>query len=253
MAPSPATSPAKEAPSPSAALDPVLNRRLAIVGAGKLGLALARSALAAGYKVAIAGSGPPERISLQVDVLAKGAAAKTVDDVVAFSELVVLAVPTHRLRELPADLFDGKILVDATNYWPDVDGDIPEFANAPGGTSTAIQAHFPGAHVVKSLNQLSYHELDEYRRAHGAPDRIAIAAAGEDRLAVKAVMDLIDDLGFGPIDAGALENGRLLEPDGSPYTVICTAAQLTQRLSAHKSLPRINTMSLPPVSRLTAE
>ena len=231
MAPSPATSPAKEAASPSAAREPVLDRRLGIVGAGKLGLALARGALAAGYEVAIAGSGPPERISLQVDVLAPGAATKTVDGVVAFSDLVVLAVPTHRFRELPADLFDGKILIDAMNYWPDIDGDIPELANTPGGTSAAVQAHFPGARVVKSLNQLGHHELDEYRREHGGPDRIAVAAASEDRLAVRAVMHLIDDLGFDPVDAGALQNGRLLEPDGSPYAVTYTAAQLTQRLS----------------------
>jgi predicted dinucleotide-binding enzyme len=231
MAPSPATSQAEEAASPSAAPEPVLSRRLGIVGAGKLGLALARGALAAGYEVAIAGSGPPERISLQVDVLAPGAAAKTVDGVVAFSELVVLAVPTHRFRELPADLFDGKILIDAMNYWPDIDGDIPELANAPGGTSAAVQAHFPGARVVKSLNQLGHHELDDYPREHGGPDRIAVAAASEDRLAVRAVMHLIDDLGFDPVDAGALENGRLLEPDGSPYAVTYTAAQLKQRLS----------------------
>ena len=231
MAPSPATSQAEEAPSPSAAPEPVLSRRLGIVGAGKLGLALARGALAAGYEVAIAGSGPPERISLQVDVLAPGAATKTVDGVVAFSDLVVLAVPTHRFRELPADLFDGKILIDAMNYWPDIDGDIPELANAAGGTSAAVQAHFPGARVVKSLNQLGHHELDEYRREHGGPDRIAVAAASEDRLAVRAVMHLIDDLGFDPVDAGALQNGCVLEPDGSPYAVTYTAAQLTQRLS----------------------
>jgi hypothetical protein len=221
--------PPEQTDSPSA--EPVARRRLGIVGAGKLGLALARAGLAAGYEVAIAGSGPPERISLQVDVLAPGAAAKTVDEVVAFSELVVLAVPTHRFRELPARLFDGKILVDAMNHWPDTDGDDPELARAPGGSSAVVQARFPGARVVKSLNQLGYHELDDYRRRHGEPDRIAVAAAGEDRLAVRAVMHLIDDLGFDPVDAGALAKGRLLEPDGSPYAVTYTSAELALRLS----------------------
>jgi hypothetical protein len=34
----------------------------------------------------------------------------------------VLAVPTHRFRELPRDLFAGKILIDAMNYWEPIDG-----------------------------------------------------------------------------------------------------------------------------------
>src|SRR5207248_2799860 len=104
--------------------------------------------------VAIAGSCAAERISLQVDVLAPGAVAMTVDQVVAFSDLLVLAVPTHRFRALPAHLFDGKVLIDAMNYWPDTDGDDPELAGAPAGSSTVVQAHFSDARVVKTLNQL---------------------------------------------------------------------------------------------------
>ncbi|MCW2990416.1 MAG: oxidoreductase coenzyme F420-dependent [Solirubrobacterales bacterium] len=213
-------------------------RKLGIVGAGKLGTALARTALAAGYEVALAGSGPAQRIALQVDVLAPGAVATTVDQVVAFADAIVLAVPTRRFRESSADLFDGKILIDAMNYWPDTDGDDPELADAPDGTSTVVQTRFPGARVVKSLNQLGYHELDEYPREPGAPDRIAIAAAGDDRRAVAVVMELIDDLGFDPVDAGPLANGRLLEPDGSPYAVTYSAADLAALLAKSATTPR---------------
>lgn len=141
-------------------------------------------------------------------------------------------MPTHRFRELPGDLFDGKVLVDAMNYWPDTDGEDPELAGADGGSSVVVQAHFPGARVVKSLNQLGYHELDEYPRAAGAPDRIAVAAVGDDRLAVRTVMHLIDRLGFDPVDGGPLANGKQLEPDGSPYAQIYTADDLAARLTA---------------------
>ena len=206
--------------------------RVGIVGAGKLGMALARAALAAGYEVAVASSGSAERIALSADVLAPGAVASTVEDVVASADVIVLAVPAHRFRELPSDLFDGKILVDAMNYWPDTDGDDPELATADGGSSVIVQAHFPGARVVKSLNQLGYHEIDEYSRAPGAPDRIALAAVGDDRLAVRTVMHLIDRLGFDPIDGGPLANGKPLEPDGSPYAETFSADALAKRLSA---------------------
>jgi predicted dinucleotide-binding enzyme len=205
--------------------------RLGIIGAGKLGLALARAALAAGYEVALAGSGSADRIALQVDVLAPGASAMTTAEVVAFADTLVLAVPMHRFRELPADAFDGKVLIDAMNYWPDTDGADPALADAPDGTSPVVQAHFPRARVVKTLNQLGYHELDEYARARESSDRIAIAAAGDDRLAVRTVMQLIDRLGFDAIDAGALANGRLLEPDGSPFATTYTARELELRLA----------------------
>ena len=193
--------------------------RLGIVGAGKLGTTIARAAVAAGYDVGLSGSGPAEEIALTVEVLAPGARAMTTGDVVRHADVVVLAVPTHRFRELPGDLFAGKVLVDAMNYWPPVDGEDRELAAAADGTSAVVQAHFPSARVVKSLNQLGYHELDELGRPAGAPDRIAIGAAGEDRVAVRAVMRLVDRLGFDAVDAGPLGNGVALEPGGSPVQV----------------------------------
>jgi predicted dinucleotide-binding enzyme len=205
--------------------------RLGIVGAGKLGTTLARVAIEAGYDVAISGSGPTDDISLTVDVLAPGARAVTTEEVVHHADIIVLAVPTHRFRELPPDLFAGKVLIDAMNYWEPVDGVDEDLAGAPHGTSIVVRQHFPTARVVKSLNQLGYHELEETRRPNDAPDRIAIGAAGDDRLAVRAVMRLVDRLGFDPVDAGPLENGLALEPDGSPYAITYTAAQLSDLIA----------------------
>jgi predicted dinucleotide-binding enzyme len=217
--------------SAATSADVATRERIGIVGAGKLGVALARAALAAGYEVVVASSGPAQRIALSLDVLAHGAVASTVEEIVDSADVIILAVPAHRFRELPSDLFDDKILVDAMNYWPDADGEDPELAAANGGSSVVVQAHFPGARVVKSLNQLGYHELDEYPRAPDAPDRIAVAAVGDDRLAVRTVMHLIDRLGFDPVDGGPLANGKLLEPDGSPYAETLSADALAKRLS----------------------
>ena len=215
------------------------DRRLGIVGAGKFGTTLARAAIAAGYDVAIAGSGPADNIALTIDVLASGAHAATTDDVVGHADVIVLAVPTHRFRELRPGLFAGKVLIDATNYWPPVDGDDAELADAPEGTSTIVQQHFPAARVVKSLNQLGYHQLEENRQPHGAPSRIAIGAAGDDRLAVRTVMRLLDRLGFDPVDAGPLKNGVALEPDGSPIATTYSAEQLAKRMASRGSTVRV--------------
>jgi hypothetical protein len=94
-----------------------------------------------------------------------------------------------------------------------------------------VQDHFPGARVVKSLNQLSYHQLEELPRERGALDRVAMAAVGDDPAAVRSVTDLIDALGFDPVDGGSLERGRVLEADGSPYAITYSASELAERLA----------------------
>jgi 8-hydroxy-5-deazaflavin:NADPH oxidoreductase len=206
------------------------DRRLGIVVAGRVGTTIARAAVAAGYDVAISGSGAADRIALIVEVLAPGAHPVSTDEVVRYADLIVLAVPMHRFRELPRDLFAGKILIDAMNYWEEIDGVDPELATAPAGTSIVVQRQFPSARVVKSLNHVTYYKFDEGRRSHGAPGRIAMAAAGDDRAAVAAVMQLIDRLGFDAVDAGPLEAGRALEPDGPVFGVSYSADELSTLL-----------------------
>jgi predicted dinucleotide-binding enzyme len=205
-------------------------RRLGIVGAGKLGTALARAALEADYDVVISGSGPAERIRLIVEVLAPGARATTTDDVVQESDVVVLAIPAHRFRELAPDTFDGKVLIDTMNYWEPMDGVIEELETAHWGTSALVQSWFSSACVVKALNQLGYHDVDEGRRSRGARDRIAVAIAGDDVAAVKATTTLVDDIGFDPLYVGGLAEGVALEPVGPAFGVALRESELSRLL-----------------------
>jgi 8-hydroxy-5-deazaflavin:NADPH oxidoreductase len=201
--------------------------RLGIVGAGKIGTAIARAAVAGGYDVAISGSGPADRVELIVEVLAPGAHAVTTEDVVRHADLIVLAVPMHRFRELPHDLFAGEILVDAMNYWAEIDGTDEELATAPWGTSVVVQEWFSSSRVVKSLNHLGYFKFGQAQRTRGEPDRIAMAAAGNDPDAVATVMWLIDRLGFDAVDAGPLDAGVALQPNGPVFGVSHSAAELS--------------------------
>jgi predicted dinucleotide-binding enzyme len=207
-----------------------IDRHLGIVGAGKAGTAFARAAVAGGYDVAISGSGSAERIELIVEVLAPGARALSTDEVVAHAGLIVLAIPMHRFGELRRDLFAGKILVDAMNYWDEIDGVDEQFETAPGGTSMLVQEWFSSARVVKGLNHLGYFKFEKSRRPHGAPGRIAMAAAGDDRSAVAAVLQLIDALGFDGVDAGNLESGLALQPGGPIFGAGHTAMELSNLL-----------------------
>jgi predicted dinucleotide-binding enzyme len=90
-----------------------------------------------------------------------------------------------------------------------------------------VQAWFSSARVVKSFNQLGYHDIEEDRRLSGEPERTALAVAGDDVAAVATVMQLVDDLGFDAIDVGSLASGVALQPDGLVFGVALTANELS--------------------------
>jgi predicted dinucleotide-binding enzyme len=160
----------------------------------------------------------------------------TTADVVRHADLTVLAVPMHRFRELPTDLFGGKILVDAMNYWEEIDGIDEELATAPSGTSVVVQERFSSSRVVKSLNHLGYFKFDQGRRSQGAPGRLAMAA-GDDPVAVAAVMTLIDRLGYDAVNAGSLEVGVALQPNGPVFGRSHSADELSSPLKSEASRP----------------
>ena len=196
--------------------------KIAILGAGKVGTSLARVAVQAGYQVDIAASGPADRIALIIEVLAPGAHATTAAAAVDGAELVVLALPLHKFANLDVTMLGGHIVLDIMNYWAPIDGEISEFDDAPEGTSVLVQRAIPGARVVKTLNHIGYHELEEQHRPAGAPDRVALGAVGDDREAVAEVLTFLDRIGFDAIDGGPLANGVAFQPGsplfGEPYS-----------------------------------
>jgi 8-hydroxy-5-deazaflavin:NADPH oxidoreductase len=208
-------------------------RTLGILGAGRLGATLGRKAIEAGYRVLIATSEPPAAIALTVKILSPGSEPVSAPDAIAAADAVVLAVPFMKRAALPLELFGGKLVIDAMNYWPASDGLDPEVEDSSLGTSELVRLSLPSdARVVKALNTVGYHELDLDARPHGDASRKAIALAGDDRQAVRAVSRLIDDLGFDPVDAGDLVNGWALEPGGGIFGNGFTARQIEDSLRA---------------------
>lgn len=178
-------------------------------------MTLARIAAEAGVDVILSSSGDVDELAFTVPFLAPGARAATTPDVVDGADVVVLAIPFHRFRELPGELLDGRVVIDAMNYWPPVDGELPDVDATSENSSLLVQGWFAGAKVVRTLNQLGYHDLGELRRASGAPDRVAQAVAGDDPRARARAVELLDRLGFDAVDAGPLAASRRLGP-GTP-------------------------------------
>jgi predicted dinucleotide-binding enzyme len=189
--------------------------RIAVLGAGHVGPVIARSAIEAGYRVAIAASREPERIALITQVLAPGADPRWAADAVDDSEVVVLAIPAHKFAAFDSDLVAGKLVVDAMNYWPPVDGVQELFADDEYGSSEIVQQRLDRSTIVKTFNHIGYHEIDSDRRPVGSPERRALGIAGDDPDAVDVVAELVDRIGFDTVRLDSLSAGRLLEP-GSP-------------------------------------
>ena len=128
--------------------------RLAVLGAGHVGPVIARLAVKAGYPVAIATSGDPEDIALITELVIPGAQPRWSSDAVADADIVVLAIPLHRFLGIDPALLDGKLVVDAMNYWPASDGVLAAFED--GASSEIVARRLAGSTVVKALNHIGY-------------------------------------------------------------------------------------------------
>jgi predicted dinucleotide-binding enzyme len=185
-------------------------RSVGILGAGKVGTAIARQALKAGYAVSIATAKPPEEIALIVEFTAPGATATTAEAVMRDSDLVVVAVPLAKYRTLDAAGLAGKVAIDVMNYWAPTDGTIADFEGSRS-SSEVVQLHLPQTRLVRSLNHIGYHELEDNALPVGPPNRQALAIAGDDAEARLLVAEFVDRLGFDPVDAGPLGCARALQ------------------------------------------
>ncbi|MEV6518979.1 NADPH-dependent F420 reductase [Micromonospora chalcea] len=188
---------------------------IGIIGSGHIGGTLTRRLRSLGHDVAVANSRGPQSLA---DLAAEtGARAVSVEDAVQGAELVIIAIPLKAVPELPASLFDGKLVVDANNYYPQRDGDIAELLDRSLSSSRWTADHLKGARVVKVFNNIqAAHLMDEGKPA-GTAGRIALPVAGDDADAKRIVMGLVDDLGFDPVDAGTLDESWRQQPDTPVY------------------------------------
>jgi predicted dinucleotide-binding enzyme len=194
---------------------------IAVLGAGHVGPAIARLALDAGHKVAIATSGNPADLALVTQLLIPGAEPLWAADAIAWADIVVLAMPLHRFLRVDPNALSEKLVIDAMNYWPPTDGRLPPpFDDQSIGTSEVVAERLPDATVVKTLNHVGYHELETYAQPSGSMERRALGVAGDDLHAVNTVSAFVDRIGYDAVPVGPLSAGRVLHPGGPVFGTV---------------------------------
>ncbi|NDK32038.1 NADPH-dependent F420 reductase [Nesterenkonia haasae] len=182
---------------------------IGILGAGRVGTAVARQAIRAGHTVHIATGKPAHDIQLLTEVIVPGAQAVEKEDLRG-SDIIIVAVPLHKYRSIDTDVLRGHVVIDTMNYWAPVDGVMDEFESGPS-TSEVIADFFGQVRLVKTLNHIGYGELEVESHPAGAPGRRALAVAADDDDAKQLVAAFIDSLGYDAVDAGPLAAGQALE------------------------------------------
>ncbi|HEY0965472.1 MAG TPA: NAD(P)-binding domain-containing protein [Candidatus Saccharimonadales bacterium] len=193
------------------------SRSIGILGAGKLGITLAQLAIKAGYTVYIAGSESPEKIALSIEVLVPGAVVLTKEEVADRATIIILALPLGKYKSVPKEHLTGKLVIDAMNYWWEVDGLRDDLTDPRTSSSETVQAHLADSRVVKAFNHMGYHDLFDETRPESTPGRKAIAIAGDRAEDIKIVSSLVNAFGFDPLVIGNLASGIRLEPGSEAF------------------------------------
>lgn len=205
---------------------------IGIIGAGSMGGVLARHLAELGHHVLIANSRGPE--SLMAFAATIGATPAPVADVAHAGDIIILAIPTKAVPNLPPGLFSSLsssvVVIDIGNYHPELrDGRI--HAIDQGLTDSQWVAQQIGHPVIKAFNNIFAGSLAELGAPKGTRGRRALSVCGDSAEAKATVLGLVDDLGFDPVDGGTLRESWRQQPGTPAYCHDLDAASLRRALA----------------------
>lgn len=204
--------------------------KIGIIGAGFVGRAIGKLAVRSGHQVMLSNSrGPQTLFSLRYAV---GGEVGTVDEAVAFGDVIVVAIPLSAYRSVPVAPLAGKVVIDANNYYHERDGRIADLDSGATTTSEMLAGHLPQSRIVKAFNAITMTDLENGGRPSGAPDRRALPVAGDDADAKAVAIGLYDQFGFDAVDVGPLSEGWRFERGRPAYCVPFNKADLEKVLAA---------------------
>ncbi|MET0467657.1 MAG: NAD(P)-binding domain-containing protein [Aeromicrobium sp.] len=202
---------------------------LGLIGAGNIGGAVARAAIAQGWDVVLSNSRGPETLADLVTELGPKARAATPAEAAEAADLAVVTVPFKAVADVPVGPLAGKTVIDTNNYYFERDGHVAELDDASTTVSEVLQRHLPEATVVKAFNHIGADHIGEHAQPAGTDDRRALAIAGDDETAKATVAAFIDSIGFDVVDLGPLAEGWRIDRDTPAYGPRFDASTLREK------------------------
>ncbi|WMI62061.1 NAD(P)-binding domain-containing protein (plasmid) [Streptomyces rochei] len=206
--------------------------KITVIGAGAIGGNLAAKLAAAGHDVQVADARGPEAI--RAEVLESGARAADLAEAVQGRDVIVLSIPfgvAGQLADLFATVPDETVVIDTSNYYPGMLSE-PIEAVENGQVESVWNAEQLGRPVIKAWNAALAGTQQTRGVPAGTPGRIAIPVAGDSEEAKRIAMQLVDDTGFDPYDAGPLADSWRQQPNGPAYCTELTLDELPAALAA---------------------
>jgi predicted dinucleotide-binding enzyme len=191
---------------------------IGIIGAGYIGGSLTRLLTGLGHSVKVSNSRAPETLA---DLATEtGATAVWAKDAAADADLVIVSIPQKNVPDLAPGIVStakpGAPVIETNNYYPrERDGLIEAIED--GTPESVWVSEQLGVPVFKVFNGIYWKHLLERGKPAGTADRIALPIAGDDAAGKKIVSDLVDQLGFDPVDAGSLAESWRQQPDTPVY------------------------------------
>ena len=187
--------------------------KIGIIGSGHVGSALGGVWAKSGNEVMFS-SRHLENDRKLAAAAGPNARAGTPQEAAAFGQVLLLAVPYSAFPDLLRTLGDsikGKVVINASNPFPQRDGEIANDARTKGAGVFDAQM-LPGANVVRAFNAVGAARM---ANAHETPGKIGMPIAGEDKKAIEIASQLVREAGFEPVVVGGPDMGRYLMP-GTP-------------------------------------
>jgi len=203
--------------------------KIGMVGSGREGSALGTAFVKAGHQVMFS-SRHPEELKGLVDGLGPLAKAGTVEQAIAFGDVVAIVVPYTAMEQIGKDyapaLAKKALVLDVSNPIARRDGEeLVKSVEQQGGAGLATAKLLPGARIVRGLNAIGYMKLSE--DAHRQGELVGVPIAGDDQSALAIASNLIREIGFEPVPVGGLSMGKYLVP-GTPLGGEHTSAEIRQ-------------------------
>src|SRR5215831_7084074 len=200
------------------------------IGAGHIGSTIGGLWVKNGHKVLFS-SRHPEGLKDLVAGLGPLALAGTVEQAIAYGDVVLLTVPYGAVPQIGRDFaaqLKGKIVLDTCNAVAARDGAVADEVEA-NGIGVTSQKYLPGTRLVRAFNTMSYRTFAS--EANRPDPKLAVPIAGDDQDAVQVAAGLVRDAGFEPVVVGKLADAKLFQRGGPGYGQQVSAAELKQRLS----------------------